>query len=223
MDKDTEDFLHKAFTTMGNKDRKNLWQQFIVPDTLFTMVPYLDKVMTAECSKGTNAPDQVHSKIQALFLDAVTPLTQLLDGINKGQKLVIEDVEAAVKAALSLMGNASSHCTALTKTNAFEEYNKDLVSFGQDSELFTSATTTLFEPSFPEKAVEHLKQLHTLRQARRAPKTVNFRKAHSWYTQQGGKANYYLQRHQISQPYPRGGNNSSQGNGVMSTHHPRGK
>jgi len=90
-------------------------------------------------------------KIQALFLDAVGQLTQLLDGINKGQKLVIEDVEAAVKTALNLMGNASSHCTALRRTNVLEEYNKDLVSFGQDSEFFISATATLFGSSFPKR------------------------------------------------------------------------
>ena len=226
VDKETEDFLHEAFSTMENEDRKDLRRQFIVPDTPFTMAPYLDKVMAAECSKGTKATDQAHSKIQALFLDAVGPLTQLLDGINKGQKLVIEDVEAAVKAALSLMGNASSHCTALRRTNVLEEYNKDLVSFGQDSELFTSATTTLFGPSFHEKAVEHLKQLQTLRQAQSAPKPVNnqnFPKAPSRYTQRGGKANYFLQRRQASQPYPRGGYSNSRGKGAMSTHHPRGK
>jgi len=84
------------------------------------------------------------------------------------------------------MGNASYHCTVLRRINVLEEYNEDLVFFGQDSELFTSATTTLFGPSFPEKAVEHLKHLQTLRQARSAPKPVNnqnFPKAPSWYTQ----------------------------------------
>ena len=207
VDKETEDFLHEVFSTMENEDCKDLRRQFMVPGTPFTMVSYIDKVMAAECSKGTKATDQVHSKIQALFLDAVG-----LDGINKGQKLVIEDIQAAVKAALSLMGNASSHCTVLRRTNVLEEYNKGLVFFGQDSELFTSATTTLFGPSFPEKAVEHLKQLQTLRQARSAPKPVNnqnFPKAPSRYTQRGGKANYFLQRHQASQPYPRGGYSSS--------------
>jgi len=144
VDKEMEDFFHEAFSTIENKDHKDLRRQFIVPDTPFTMALYLDKVMAAECSKCTKATDQAHSKIQALFLDAVGPLIQLLDGINKGQKLVIEDVEAAVIASLSLMGNASSHCTALRRTNVFEEYNKDLVSFGQGSEPFTSATTTLF-------------------------------------------------------------------------------
>jgi len=195
VDKEMEDFLHEAFSTMENEDRNDLRRQFIVPDTPFTTVPYLDKVMAAECSKGTKATDQVHFKIKALFLDAVGPLTQSLDGINKGQKLVIEDVEAAVKAALSLMANASSHCTALRRTNVLEEYNKDFVSFGQDFELFTSATTTLFGPFFPEKAVEHLKQLQTLRQARSAPKLVNnqnFPKAPLRYTQRGARPTMYF-------------------------------
>jgi len=69
---------------MENEDRKDLRRQFIVPDTSFTMVPYLDKVTAAECSKGTKATDKARLKIRALFLDAVRPLTQLLDGINKG-------------------------------------------------------------------------------------------------------------------------------------------
>jgi len=60
------------------------------------------------------------------------------------------------------MGNASSQCNIKRRTLVLEEY---LVAFGQDSDLFSSATKTLFGPSFPEKAVEHLTQLKTLRQA----------------------------------------------------------
>jgi len=119
--------------------------------------------MAAKCSKSTKSADQTHSRIQALFLDVAGLLTGLLDGINKGQELSIDDVETAVKAALNLIGSASCHCNALRRTTVLEEYNKDLVSFAQGSDLFTPATTTLFGASFPEKAVEHLKQLQTLR------------------------------------------------------------
>ena len=112
-------------------------------------------------------------------------------------------------------GNASSHCTALRRTNVLDEYNKDLLSFGQDSELFTSATT-LFGPSFPEKAVEHLKQLHTLRQAGKAPE---FSQGPLTVHTAREQANYYLQRRQAR----RDGYNSSQGKKAMSTHHPKEK
>ena len=152
-----EDFLCETFTALENEDRKDNRKQFIMPDTPFTKAPCLNKVMAVECSKSTKAADQAHSQIQALFLNAVGSLTKLLDGINKGQELAIDDIEAAVKAALSLMGSASSHCNALRRTTVLEEYNKDLVSFAQDSDLFTSATMMLFGPSFPERAVEHLK------------------------------------------------------------------
>ena len=111
------------------------------------MAPCLDKVMAVECSKSTNTTDQAHSWIQALFLDTVGPLTELLDGINKGQELAIDVMEGAVKAALSLTGSASSHCNALKRTTVLEKYNKDLVSFAQGSDLFTSATMMLFGPS----------------------------------------------------------------------------
>ena len=116
-------------------------------------------------------------------------LVGLIDNINKDSPIVVEDVEAAVKAALTFMGNASSQCNIERRTLILEEYNKDLVAFGQDSHLFSSATTTLFGPSFPEKAVEHLTQLKTLHQARGAGSKVSqgFSKAPSQYTQRGAE------------------------------------
>ena len=75
VEKETEDFLREAFTALDNEDRKSVRKRFIVPDTPFTMAPHLDKVMAAECSKSTKAADQAHSRIQALFLDAVGPLS----------------------------------------------------------------------------------------------------------------------------------------------------
>jgi len=38
----------------------------------------------------------------------------------------VDDVEAAVKAALTFMGNASSQCNIKRRTLVLEEYNKDL-------------------------------------------------------------------------------------------------
>lgn len=165
--KSTEDFLRKTFTAISNIDRRQLKQQFIVPDTLFTTAPWLDKVMAGECSKSLKSTDNSLSIIQTLFLDAVGPLSELLEKVNNGTEVSINDMEGAVKAALAFVGNASSQYTLLRRTGILEEYNKDLVSFGQESaELFVSATNTLFGPSFPEKAAEHIKQLQTLRPAR---------------------------------------------------------
>ena len=70
----------------------------------FTTVPCLDKMITDKCSKSVKASDQSFSRIQALFLDAVEPLSGMLDSINKGTKLAVEDVEDAVKATLKFPG-----------------------------------------------------------------------------------------------------------------------
>jgi len=50
-----------------------------------------------------------------LFLDAVRPLTGVPEGINQGKGLLIEDVEGAVNAALTFLGNAPSQCTTLQR------------------------------------------------------------------------------------------------------------
>ena len=140
--------------------------------------------MATEFSQSVKSADHSHSRIQALFLDVVGPLMGLLDNINKDNQIAVEDVEAAVKGTLTFMGNASSHCNT-ERTLILEEYNTDLVSFGQESDMFASATNTLFGPSFPEKAVEHLTQLKILQQARSVgPKTSQvFSKAPLQYAQ----------------------------------------
>ena len=178
-----------------------------MPDTPFTAAPRLDKVVAADCSKNLKSADTSLSRIQALFLDAVGPLSDLFDKVNNSTELSVEDMEGAVKAALTFICNASSQYTALCRTEILEEYNKDLVSFSQESgKLFASATNTLVGPSFQEKAAEHLKQLLTLRQARGGGTNKSnqaFSKAPPCYTQREGKS--YTFHRRGSQPYYRGG------------------
>ena len=121
--------------------------------------------------------------------------------------MTLDDMESAVKAALTFLGNASSQCTTLRRVNILEEYNKDLISFSQESEdLFDSAKGTLFGPSFAEKAAEHLKQLQTLGEQKGVmAKAIRvFPKPPPSITLSGGKT-YMLQRCQGNyQPYPKG-------------------
>ena len=204
----TKEGLCKAFNPMNNTKRRQLRQQFIVPDSVFIMSPWLDKIMAAECSKSTKSADHQLSRIQALFLDAAGPLSGLLDSINQGTEVTLDDMESAVKAALTFLGNASSQCTTLRRVNILEEYNKDLISFSQESEdLFDSAKGTLFGPSFAEKAAEHLKQIQTLRRAKGGSGKGNrgFSKAPPPALHSAGGKSYTLQRRQGNyQPYPKG-------------------
>ena len=47
------------------------------------MAPKLDKVMAAECVPAVRSSDQTLARLQALVLDAVGPLTDLLERINR--------------------------------------------------------------------------------------------------------------------------------------------
>ena len=87
----TEDFLRKAFTAVSSTDRRQLRQQFIVLDMPFTTAPRLDKVMAAECSKSLKSADNLLSRIQALFLDAMGPLSGLLEKVNNGTEASINE------------------------------------------------------------------------------------------------------------------------------------
>ena len=84
----TEEFLKMAFSPMENGLCWQLQHQFIVLDTPFTTPPHLDKMIIGECSKSTKSNDNLFSDIQAHFLDAVGPLTGVLESINVGTELV---------------------------------------------------------------------------------------------------------------------------------------
>ena len=64
--------------------------------------------MAAECSKSTKYADHQLSRIQALFLDAAGPPSGLLDSINQGTEVTLDDLESAIKAALTFLGECFS-------------------------------------------------------------------------------------------------------------------
>lgn len=78
--------------------------------------------------------------LQALTLDAVGPLTDLLEKIAAGGES-LEDtldhqvVEDAVQTAIILLGNASTQLSIYCPTKVLEEFNKDLISFAEKKEL----------------------------------------------------------------------------------------
>ena len=125
--------------------------------------------MVAECSKSTKSADLQLSRIQMLLLDAVGPLSGLIASINNGTQVTVDNVEGILKTALIFFGSASSQCTSMRRVGVLEVYNKDLISFCQESQdLFASTSDMLFGPSFAEKVSGHLKQIQTLCQAKGA-------------------------------------------------------
>ena len=82
---DTELLLQRAFTPLKNPDSRAFRCQFLVLDSPVTMAPKLHKVMAAECLPGVRSTDQSLARLQALMLDAVGPLTDLLEKMGNSE------------------------------------------------------------------------------------------------------------------------------------------
>ena len=154
----TEEHIKRSFVSMTNNDRRQLRNKFALPKVAVTKTPSLDPVMAAQCSKSTKANDKVLARLQALTLDAVGPLTDILEKLNSGEaEIDTDEVGYAVESAITLIGNASSQMSVLRRQKILEEYNRDLLSFAQDREdEFTKAAPQLFGAQFPKDAADHL-------------------------------------------------------------------
>ena len=179
---ETELVLQNAFTPLKNPDRRALRRQFLVPDMPLTMAPKLDKVMAAECVPAVRTSDQSLARLQALMLDAVGPLTHLLEKISESspsdggveeQGVDLQVVEDSIQSALAFLGNAATQFSAYRRTKILEEYNKDLVSFSEEMEPdLRTAAPLLFGQSFTKQAADHLGQVEALRKVKGKGKKV---------------------------------------------------
>ena len=126
----------------------------------------------------------------------------------------MEDVEERVKAAITLLGNASSQLSALRRLKVIEEYDKDLMSFCQSFKNYQSEAPALFGAEFREKALQHLTQVRELRKAK-SSKPQSFYKApfQGHNGNRGGRRNNYPLQRRYSPYNSRGGHSSQMGRG----------
>ena len=138
--------------------------------------PFLDAMMGTQCSKAMKSADRSMSKLQGLVLDAIGPLTQLLEVVNDDQARVTTDqISEAVETAISLLANASYQISAVRRPKVLEEYNKELLPFAAASERdWASAAPHLFGQNFLKEASEYLQQLQLMRKVKEKP-SLGFR------------------------------------------------
>jgi len=125
--------------SMDNKDCHKLTDSFTLPKVMVMKTPDLDKIMTEQRSKSIKTNDQALARIQALNSDALGPLTELLELLNREDDEeeapdLRERVGYAVESAITLLGNAFVQMSALRRQKVLEEYNKELITFAQGKE-----------------------------------------------------------------------------------------
>ena len=194
----TQKLLKRSFESMKNSQRLQTRNDFSLPKVAITKTPSLDQMMASQCSKSTKC-------IQALMLDAVAPLTEVMELFHsEADEVSSEQIAKAVEAAITLLGNASCQMSALRRTRVLQEYNRDLVEWAQNrEEKFNEEAPALFGQSFPKDVSEYLDQVASRKKAKvtaNPSSSSGFRKAYSYrpVNKQGYR---YAQKHRPA-PYP---------------------
>ena len=120
----TKSFLEQVCTRrMPNKERLTRRSRYLLPKVPATRTPQLDSFMKPEVSSATKNVDRELVKVQTLILDALAPLTSILEGDNRGERLDQGEVINATKVAVELLGNASAHVTHARRTTVTSDLN----------------------------------------------------------------------------------------------------
>jgi len=124
--------------------------------------------MASECSRNCKSTDCSLYTLQRLILEAIGPLSQLLEAVNDpNPEVSMDQVGEAVKTAITLLANASNKSYFMRRTKILEEYNKELVTFAQAKERdWASAAPRLFGPNFLKEAMDYLPNLELIRKVK---------------------------------------------------------
>ena len=106
----------KCIRRMPNKERLARRSHYPLPKVAATRAPQLDSFMRLEVSPAVKSGDRELAKLQTLLLDALAPLTSILEGDARGETLDQEEVVSATRVAIELLGNAVAHITHTRRT-----------------------------------------------------------------------------------------------------------
>ena len=159
----TKRYLEKVCTRrMPSKERLTQRSHYPLPKVSATRNSQLDSFMKPEVSSATKNADMELAKVQTLILDALAPLTSILEGDNRGERLDQGEVINATKVAMELLGNASSHVTHVRRVRVTSDFNRALLPLIGDSN-FGNAPQALLGTEFAQKSKEFIDQVKGLR------------------------------------------------------------
>ena len=138
--------------------RRQMREKFGDPRCPPTRVPKLDKMVKDRITQESVKLDKSPARLQALFLDAVGPLTTILEEGEKGS-LTAEKATAAARMALRFVGNASVQMARERRKRAIAEINSELIELAEKDSIYEDASPMLFGDQFAKEAKEREDQL----------------------------------------------------------------
>ena len=163
MSEATGSVLKEAFSRpVANTTRRRWRRTHDMPTCDDTKCPKLDNTVKAQVPNDCKDANRSLSRFQTLVLDAVGPLTSLLE-VQQDGHLTTEAAAEAATPALHFLGNAHSHISAERRKRAVTYLNKDLRPLVEEDEHFTAAAPYLFGKDFEKSAKHHIDSMKSLR------------------------------------------------------------
>ena len=118
-----------------------------------------------EIQPATKAADKELAVIQSHVLDALAPLSAILETKDD----VPEETMKAATDAIKLLGNASARISHLRRTKVITQVNKTLLPLVEDDSNFVEVSPSLFGPEFAQKSKDLVDQVKAMRSTLNAP------------------------------------------------------
>ena len=95
--------------------------KYPLPKVVATKTPHLDSLVRTELSSATKSDDKELAKIQTFMLDALAPLTSILEADS--EKASYDEVIDATKAAVALIGKANAKISHLRRQKVISQHS----------------------------------------------------------------------------------------------------
>ena len=129
-------FLEVAFsTTLSNADRRKQIAHIKIPDFHEIHCPKLDLMLATVLLKDALKVNGYLSHLQQFWLDAVVPLSAILEG-SDARKLMPKQAYVATQSALCLLGNANNHMAQERRKRILMNVNPALKSMVEEENAF---------------------------------------------------------------------------------------
>ena len=146
----------RSWRRPANEVRQRTRSRFPLPKVAATKTPQLDPLMKAEASAGAKSRDKGLAKIQSFVLDALAPLTFMINKHNRQEAPSPNDYKEASLAAAELLGNASARISRLRREKIVGDVNKALLLLAMEDDNFRDAPPYLFSNEFARRSKDYV-------------------------------------------------------------------
>ena len=172
----TKSLVKEACTKrLINSARLQTRNVFPLPQVAATRTPQLDSFIKLEVPQLVKTSDKEWARLQTFVLDALAPLTSLLEADAKGETISHDQALEATKAATQLIGNASAQISHTRRSKVLTHLNKSLLPLLEEDTNFEDVAPSLFRPEFVRKSKDLMDQVRAIRSTTQKDPRLFFR------------------------------------------------